>query len=118
MAFKRRKLSPSASSQSSTPAPTAAYSLHPPSSPVPSEPVGGPGSSRLSNSATPGPAASQSLALSQSLGVGKIDEDRATAKPGVIQPGSGDGTECGDECYIWTDLPMTKNGELAKVYTA
>lgn len=37
-------------------------------------------------------------------------EERNVMKAATLVPGSGDGTGHGDECFLWTDLPMNKNG--------
>ena len=101
----KRKASPGASSRSSaTPAPSialpqtsSALHLDTPSSPAPvhDEPSV-PGPSRGSTSATP------------ARGL-PIKEERMEARMGVIVPGSADGGP-GEECYMWADLPMNKQG--------
>lgn len=107
---KRRKLSPSASSQSSNTTSIPNLNSGPGPSrylPASSPPLGPEGS----ESATPGPGPStQSLALAKTSARAKIQDDRVIAKAGVIVQGSGDGGGCGDECFIWTDLPMNKIG--------
>jgi len=46
---------------------------------------------------------------------GARKEERTVAKLGVIVPGSGDGGAYGDECFLWTDLPMNKTGKTTTV---
>lgn len=41
-------------------------------------------------------------------------EERTVAKPGTVVVGSGDGTNWGDECFLYTDLPMNRQGELTQ----
>ncbi|WWC70513.1 uncharacterized protein I206_104464 [Kwoniella pini CBS 10737] len=103
MPVKKRRLSPSASSASSTPAPSSA----PPSTTVntstlpsslagPTEGLAGPGPSTLSHS--------QSRRERNDAA-----ERREYAVLGAKQPGSGDGEEFGEECFLWTDIPIVKN---------
>ena len=104
----KRKSSPSPSSRSSvTPAPNGLLQqstdltpngVHLESSPIRDD-IAGP--SRISASATPVPVVG-----------GVVKEERTVAKAGVIQLNSGDGPGCGDECFLWTDLPMNKQGQL------
>ena len=92
---KKRRLSPSASSRSS-------------STPVPSflaVPVDTPGS----------PLASDGGVIAvKNAGVGSTAPsfaDRKEARLGAVVPGSGDGSGQGEECFLWADLPMNKQGE-------
>lgn len=73
------------------------------------EEIDGHGSSSASANGDDGPESS-AAALRRAA-------DSLVAKLGTIVPGSGDGTDCGDECYIWTDLPMNKQGALPLVYS-
>jgi hypothetical protein len=61
-----------------------------------------------SHSATPIPTAADSPgdAAAPLPGRPQKGKDRDTAKEGVIVVGSGDGTVHGEECHLWTDLPM------------
>ncbi|WWC61534.1 uncharacterized protein I303_104118 [Kwoniella dejecticola CBS 10117] len=103
MPVKKRRLSPSASSASSTPAPASAppfttvdTSNLPSSLAGPTEGLAGPGPSTLSH------------ALSRRER-NDAAERREYAILGVKQPGSGDGEEYGEECFLWADIPIVKN---------
>ncbi|ORX36915.1 hypothetical protein BD324DRAFT_579970 [Kockovaella imperatae] len=39
-------------------------------------------------------------------------EESLIAKGGSIVPGTSDGKDCGDECFLWTDLVMNKPGSF------
>lgn len=107
MPVKKRKLSPQASSRgSATPGPSGSVataelngtptSIAQPASPIGGVRIGTEDDHRLSISATPA--------------IVPPHEERKVAKHGVIQHGSGDGLGCGDECFLWGDLPMNKHG--------
>ncbi|WVW83562.1 hypothetical protein I302_105583 [Kwoniella bestiolae CBS 10118] len=99
MPVKKRRLSPSASSASSTPAPP---SIPPDSSALPSssslaaEGLAGPGPSTLSNQ------------YQSRRERNDAAERRQYARLGVQQPGSGDGEEYGEESFLWADIPVSK----------
>ncbi|ORY32624.1 hypothetical protein BCR39DRAFT_492689 [Naematelia encephala] len=97
MSSKKRRLSPSASSSSSTPAPALPTQVS----------LGLPSASSLS---TVQPIANASPGRASATPAPPLKEERTVAKPGTIVPGSGDGPGCGDECFLWADLPMNKQG--------
>lgn len=103
MSNKKRKLSPSLSSRSSTtPAPSSAMipatASSPPSDNQPIMPSALP-SRAGSVSADTTPAPSSHILT------------RTEMRMPTITPGSGDGTLYGDESFVWQDLP-TQTGEL------
>lgn len=108
---KKRKLSPGASSRasSSTPAPSLPTHIHTdqtnesPDSPTPFDTLSVPGPSRstFSASATPIPSSSTSEIIQE-------------ARTGAIVPNSGDGIDTGEECFLWADLPMNKQGQSGR----
>ncbi|KAL1407257.1 transcription factor, contains a PHD finger motif [Vanrija albida] len=63
----------------------------------------GPSRTSASASATPAPKESTKEKLLSS-------DYRPAARPGIVAPGTGDGAAAGDECFMWNDLPMNKNG--------
>ncbi|KAK6910419.1 hypothetical protein I203_104451 [Kwoniella mangroviensis CBS 8507] len=100
MPVKKRRLSPSASSASSTPAPS---SIPPesstsalPSSSLAQEGLAGPGPSTLSNQ------------YQSRRERNDAAERRDYARLGAQQPGSGDGDEYGEESFLWADIPVSK----------
>ncbi|WWC89611.1 uncharacterized protein L201_004536 [Kwoniella dendrophila CBS 6074] len=109
MPVKRRKLSPSASSASSTPAPPS----------VSQSQSGDIDTSTLSSSFTAveglaGPGPSTLSHQSQSRRErNDAAERREFARLGAQVPGSGDGDEYGEECFLWTDVPIVKNFRYA-----
>ena len=44
-----------------------------------------------------------------------VKHERTVAKQATLVPGSGDGNDAGDECYIWTDLPMNSKGRSRRM---
>ena len=44
------------------------------------------------------------------------EEQRTTAKGGAIVLGSGDGLDCCEECFTWSDLVMNKTGALPPLH--
>lgn len=92
-------------SASSVPPTTTTSPLRPGEGDDEADRAGGP-SSRANASASATPAPNQTV--KESL----ISADyRTAARPGVVAPGTGDGGAAGDECFMWNDLPMNKNGE-------
>lgn len=105
---KKRRLSPSASSRSSaTPAPAQSISTPAPldfaSSPAPSD-AGHLAAEGLAESSRADASASVTPAPSH------VKANRTEARLGAVVPGSGDGTGIGEECFLWADLPMNKQG--------
>ncbi|WVQ67989.1 uncharacterized protein L199_006195 [Kwoniella botswanensis] len=100
MPVKKRRLSPSASSASSTPAPSPippeSSTSALPSSSLAQEGLAGPGPSTLSNQ------------YQSRRERNDAAERREYARLGVQQPGSGDGHEFGEECFLWADIPVSK----------
>jgi COMPASS component BRE2 len=118
---KKRKLSPSASSRSSaTPAPPGVSDALlapgingiPSSIPRPASPPAHAFSThREDGDGESGPSRSSVSVAREALATPAGHVERTVAKHGVVQPGSGDGAGCGDECFLWSDLPMNKHGE-------
>jgi len=100
MSNKKRKLSPSLSSRSSTPAlgSVPATAASPTSDNIPpTSSLAGPsraGSVGASADTTPAPISRHDAVAS-----------RTEMRMPTITPGSGDGLAYGDECYVWQDLP-------------
>ncbi len=92
MSNKKRRLSPSLSSRPPSPV------LAPSDGPFDEASVPAPGPSRVSASV---PASVP------------IKEERTVGKQATLVLGSGDGCRYGEECFLWTDLPMNKQGESA-----
>jgi COMPASS component BRE2 len=123
MPVKKRKLSPS-SSRSATPAQTPTPTNGPAfngldgSSTLHAQPASPSSVSlNLDNGSAPPEGSGSSAPTRSSVGATPIPapahgyQDGVRAKHGVIQPGSGDGQDCGDECFLWNDLPMNKHGQ-------
>ena len=104
MSNKKRKLSPSLSSRSSTPAlgvPATASS--PPPDNLPPISSGASGSIATSRA---GSVFDTSAPTSRHDAIASRTEMRMP----TITPGSGDGAGYGDECFVWQDLP-TQTGK-------
>ncbi|KAK8864167.1 hypothetical protein IAR55_001413 [Kwoniella newhampshirensis] len=111
---KKRRLSHTASSRSSTstPAPVpipdgnASLSALPDfsSSTTSSTGLAGPGPSTLEHQAQ---VAAQGKAVRDDV------ERRQFARLGTVVAGSGDGKDGGEECFLWTDIPVVKNFRYA-----
>ncbi|WVF71780.1 hypothetical protein IAT40_006588 [Kwoniella sp. CBS 6097] len=121
MPVKKRRLSASAaSSASSTPAPSQSI-------PTPSGLSTQLESSSLAafpaaddtagmGLAGPGPSTLEQQTLKTSLGRGHVNasvERREYARLGSLIVGSGDGSDHGEECFLWTDIPVVKNFRYA-----
>jgi len=110
MSNKKRKLSPSLSSRSSTPAlgiPATASS--PPPDNLPPVSSGASGSLATSRAGsvfdtTPAPTSRHDLIAS-----------RTEMRMPTITPGSGDGPGYGDECFVWQDLPTQTGASLLPI---
>lgn len=97
MSNKKRKLSPSLSSRSSTPAlgiPATASSPTPDNLPAVSTASGPSRAGSVSADTTPAPVSRHDAVAA-----------RTEMRMPTITPGSGDGSGYGDECFVWQDLP-------------
>lgn len=59
-------------------------------------------------------ARSSETPVTHKYGKSRLDEDarlRVVARMGTRVQGSGDGLDCGEECFMWTDLPMNRLGQ-------
>ncbi|WVQ99119.1 hypothetical protein IAU59_006251 [Kwoniella sp. CBS 9459] len=124
MPVKKRRLSPSAaSSASSTPAPT--QTIPPPSglsSQLESTSLsafssgGAAGETVGLGLAGPGPSTLEQQTQEKPFGRGHVNasvERREHARLGSLIVGSGDGGDEGEECFLWTDIPVVKNFRYA-----
>ncbi|WRT66057.1 uncharacterized protein IL334_003009 [Kwoniella shivajii] len=108
MPVKKRRLSPSASSASSAPAPASQIS---------SSHLDAPTLSNFPSTSTQGLAGPGPSTLSHQYQSRQERNDaaerRSFARTGAQVPGSGDGPEHGEECYLWVDVPIVKNFRYA-----
>lgn len=115
---KKRPASGSASSASATPAPVGlGANGTPASAPTPASPT------RLGSVPLPTDEHLLAPALGPARGGGSASttpaprltlparDERTIARQGTVVASSGDGPAHGDECFIWSELPMNKQGQ-------
>ncbi|WWD17532.1 hypothetical protein CI109_101973 [Kwoniella shandongensis] len=112
---KKRRLSPTASSRSSTSTPVPAPLLPTGSDSLSALPDFTTTTASSSGLAGPGPSTleHQAAASAQGKTVRADVERRQFARVGTVVAGSGEGTDSGEECFLWTDIPVVKNFRYA-----